>query len=110
MVEATTPAQIKAEIFANGPMETGFDVYEDFFSYSTGVYQHTSGGYAGGHAVKMLGWGTENGVDYWLCANSWNTSWGMQGFFKIKQGDCNVDSGVYACTPDMSHVGSCFNH
>jgi len=38
MIEATTPDQIKAEIYAHGPVETGFDVYQDFFSYSTGVY------------------------------------------------------------------------
>jgi cathepsin B len=90
-----------SEIYANGPMETAFDVYNDFFSYSSGVYQHVYGGYAGGHAVKILGWGTENGVDYWLCANSWGTSWGIDGFFKIKQGDCNIDSTVYACTPNL---------
>ncbi len=23
----------------------------------------------GGHAVKLMGWGVENGIDYWLCAN-----------------------------------------
>lgn len=106
VVEATTPDQINAEIYANGPMETGFDVYQDFFSYSTGVYQHVTGGYAGGHAVKMLGWGNEGGVDYWLCANSWNTSWGDKGFFKIKMGDCNVDQALYACTPDFSTAAS----
>lgn len=45
----------------------------------------------GGHAVKIVGWGTENGVSYWTIANSWNTSWGEQGFFRIKEGDCGVD-------------------
>jgi len=38
MIEATTPDQIKAEIYAHGPVETGFDVYQDFFNYATGVY------------------------------------------------------------------------
>ena len=32
-----------------------FTVYQDFFSYQSGVYVHTSGGAAGGHAIKMLG-------------------------------------------------------
>jgi len=101
-VECTSADCIKKEISTNGPMETGFDVYQDFFNYAGGVYQHVAGGYAGGHAVKMLGWGSENGVDYWICANSWNTSWGENGFFRIAMGDCNIDADVYACTPNVS--------
>ena len=33
----------------------------------------------GGHAIRILGWGTENGTPYWLVANSWNTDWGDKG-------------------------------
>lgn len=33
----------------------------------------------GGHAIKILGWGDENGTPYWLAANSWNTDWGDEG-------------------------------
>lgn len=44
-----------------------------------GVYQHVSGSAVGGHAIKILGWGEEDGVPYWLCANSWNTDWGDNG-------------------------------
>lgn len=101
-VLAATPDQIKTEIFANGPMETRFDVYQDFFSYSSGVYQHVSGGLAGGHAIKILGWGNENGLDYWLCANSWGTGWGLKGFFKIEVGQCGIAQANIGCTPDLS--------
>lgn len=48
-------------------------------SLPTGVYQHTSGSEAGGHAVKMIGYGVENGTKYWLVANSWNADWGDKG-------------------------------
>jgi cathepsin B len=82
-------------------METAFDVYMDFFNYQSGVYVQTSDQLDGGHAVKMLGWGFDapSGLNYWLCANSWGTSWGMEGFFKIAWGQCGIDSTVYACTP-----------
>jgi cathepsin B len=73
-------------------------------SYKSGVYQHVSGGVEGGHAIKVLGWGTESGVDYWLCANSWGTGWGESGFFRIKQGDCDINDQIYTCTPDVDSV------
>lgn len=104
VVKATSVAEIKSEIYANGPMETGFNVYEDFMSYKSGVYYHVTGSLEGGHAVKIVGWGTEGGLDYWLCANSWNTTWGIDGFFKIKQGECKIDDAVYACTPDVKNA------
>lgn len=57
------------------------------FSLSPGVYQHVSGSAVGGHAIKILGWGEEDGVPYWLCANSWNTDWGENG--EGKETHCN---------------------
>jgi len=65
-------------------METAFTVYSDFMNYESGVYHHVSGSVEGGHAIKILGWGNESGMDYWLCANSWGPDWGLDGFFKIK--------------------------
>ncbi|KAK5915152.1 hypothetical protein CesoFtcFv8_000772 [Champsocephalus esox] len=93
--------QIRDEITKNGPVEGAFTVYEDFPLYKTGVYQHVSGSALGGHAIKMLGWGEEDGVPYWLCANSWNTDWGDNGFFKILRGSdhCGIESEVVAGIP-----------
>eukprot|EP00343_Euplotes_focardii_P008566 CAMPEP_0205820600 /NCGR_PEP_ID=MMETSP0206-20130828/3244_1 /ASSEMBLY_ACC=CAM_ASM_000279 /TAXON_ID=36767 /ORGANISM="Euplotes focardii, Strain TN1" /LENGTH=293 /DNA_ID=CAMNT_0053115451 /DNA_START=1 /DNA_END=882 /DNA_ORIENTATION=- len=81
-------------IQAAGPVEAGFTVYEDFMSYSEGVYHHTSGSMLGGHAVKILGWGNEDGLDYWLVANSWGTEWGLGGYFKIKRGNCGINNQI----------------
>lgn len=52
----------------------------------------------GGHAVKILGWGVEEGTPYWLCANSWNSDWGDKGFFKILRGEneCGIETGIVA--------------
>ena len=44
-----------------------------------GVYQYTRGKPLGGHAVKILGYGVEKGIKYWLAANSWNSAWGDKG-------------------------------
>jgi len=94
---------IAAEIVAHGPVEAAFSVYEDFLHYKSGVYVHTSGAYVGGHAVKMIGYGSENGTAYWLVANSWTTYWGDKGFFKILKGadECGIESGVVGGTPKL---------
>jgi len=81
------------DIYLNGPVETAFTVYEDFLTYKSGVYRHTSGEPVGGHAVKIVGWGVESGDKYWLIANSWNPDWGLNGYFKILRGndECGIE-------------------
>jgi len=95
--------EIQKEIMTNGPVEGAFTVYADFPSYKSGVYQHTSGGELGGHAIRILGWGTENGTPYWLVANSWNSDWGDKGYFKILRGkdECGIEGEIAAGMPKM---------
>ena len=94
--------EIKQSILNEGPVEAGFDVYDDFFSYSGGIYVRSSDNLMGGHAVKTIGWGVENGVQYWIVANSWATGWGENGYFRIKFGECNIESEMIAGVPDVS--------
>jgi len=103
-VKSTTPAEIREDIFANGPVETGFTVYADFMNYESGVYTHVSGRQEGGHAVKIIGWGNDaaSKLDYWLVANSWGPKWGEAGFFRIKVGECGIDSATFGCTPNTT--------
>ena len=71
-----------------GPITMGFMIYEDFLTEYDGktVYVPRPGLVRlGGHAVKVVGWGAEEGVPYWLCQNSWGVSWGDKGYFKIQR-------------------------
>jgi len=79
---------------AGGPVETAFTVYSDFENYDSGIYHHVKGEMAGGHAVKIVGWGVESGVKYWKVANSWNPYWGEKGYFRIREGDGGIDDDV----------------
>ncbi|CAG5122800.1 unnamed protein product [Candidula unifasciata] len=94
---------IKQELVQNGPVEAAFTVYSDFINYKSGVYQYTSGTELGGHAVKILGYGVEDGTKYWLVANSWNPDWGDNGFFKILRGrdECGIESQIVAGKPKL---------
>ena len=94
----------KVAIMTDGPIQAGFTVYEDFMHYKGGIYKYTSGSALGGHAVKIVGWGNEDGTDYWIVANSWNTTWGEQGFFRIAFGQCDMDSQLYAGEANVDAV------
>jgi len=92
---------MKTELSTNGPFEVAFEVYEDFMSYSSGIYHHTTGGFEGGHAVKLIGYGEEDGEKFWICANSWDTDWGEDGFFRILRGndECGIESEAWGGIP-----------
>ena len=93
-----SPTQMMKELQENGPFESAFTVYADFPNYKSGVYSHKTGGELGGHAIKIIGFGTLSGTPYWLVQNSWTTTWGDKGYFKIKRGsdECGIESGPVA--------------
>jgi len=96
--------QIEAEIMNGGPVAAAFTVYEDFLSYKSGVYKHTTGEALGGHVIKIFGFGTtSDNVKYWQCQNSWTTYWGDGGFFNILRGtdECGIESDVSAAVPTL---------
>lgn len=72
---------LKNAIYSSGPVVAVFDVYTDFFSYSSGVYSYVSGNYEGGHAILIVGW--DDADSAFIVKNSWGTYWGESGYFRI---------------------------
>ena len=77
--------QIKREILLYGPVIASLEIHSDFLTYKSGIYfpDPSAYVYAGSHIVKVIGWGVENTVKYWLIENSWGTDWGSNGLAKI---------------------------
>ncbi|KAL0420198.1 UNVERIFIED_CONTAM: Cathepsin B-like protease 3 [Sesamum radiatum] len=89
---SSDPYSIMAEIFMNGPVEVSFT---DFAHYKSGVYKHITGDKMGGHAVKLIGWGTnDDGEDYW------------EGYFMIRRGtnECGIEVGAVAGLPSTRNL------
>jgi cathepsin H len=81
--------ELKTAVYKQ-PVSVAFQVVDDFDGYKEGVYTSTncaSGPSDVNHAVLAVGYGTdESGMDYWIVKNSWGTTWGDKGFFKIERG------------------------
>lgn len=87
--------------YKSGEYDTTYGMLTFLTDVIVGVYKHVTGEMLGGHAIKILGWGVENGTPYWLVANSWNSDWGDNGFFKILRGsdECGIESTISAGLP-----------
>jgi len=67
--------------------------------YKNGILDVPNCGTSPTHAVTLVGYGTQNGADYWILKNSWGTGWGMQGYFWMARGKNMCGIASYASYP-----------
>jgi C1A family cysteine protease len=73
-----------------------------FQSYAGGVLTSSSCGTNLNHGVLVVGYGVENGQDYWLVKNSWGVTWGDKGYVKIGRSSSTNDAGICGIALDAS--------
>jgi len=87
---------IKNALLTYGPVGAAVDATNLQF-YSSGVY--SCGGSANvNHAITIVGYGNDGSGLYWIIKNSWGSSWGMNGYFYVRSGDCGINSYIVAGT------------
>eukprot|EP01015_Nassula_variabilis_P015869 TRINITY_DN2385_c0_g3_i5.p1 TRINITY_DN2385_c0_g3~~TRINITY_DN2385_c0_g3_i5.p1 ORF type:complete len:364 (+),score=44.40 TRINITY_DN2385_c0_g3_i5:58-1149(+) len=88
--------QLKAAV-AQQVVSVGIEVAHDFQFYHSGIYK--CGPDCGGkinHAVAVVGYGKDHGIDYWIIRNSWGPQWGEHGYMKmtmqpnLPKGSCQI--------------------
>ena len=101
-VKPNDQISLKAAV-AQQPVSIAIEADTRYFqSYSSGVLTSTSCGTNLDHGVLIVGYGTENGQDYWLVKNSWGTTWGINGYIKIARSSSTNDPGICGIAMDPS--------
>ena len=75
---------LKKLVYLHGAVQTSVSARDNSFKhYRGGIYAGCSSNNTN-HGMVIVGYGTEDGEDFWILKNSWGVKWGEQGFMKIK--------------------------
>ena len=90
---------LQCAIAYEGPIAIGVDAsHQGFRSYKRGVYDDPnckSRSEDLDFSLLVVGYGTENSIDYYNCKSDWGPEWGDHGYIKMvrnKQNQCGVAS------------------
>jgi len=87
-------------VATHGAVSIAYDAGTNAFrNYRGGVFWDNSCTTNPTHAVTIVGYGTENGVNYWTLKNSWGPNWGEKGYFRMIRGRNMCGVATWASYP-----------
>jgi len=90
---AKTVSGMKTGIYNYGSLMIALNANK-LQSYRSGIVSASSCSKSVNHGVTAIGWGKSGSTNYWLVRNSWGSSWGEKGYFRIVSGKnaCGVET------------------
>mmetsp|Transcript_26063 Transcript_26063/g.32545 ORF Transcript_26063/g.32545 Transcript_26063/m.32545 type:complete len:123 (+) Transcript_26063:623-991(+) len=85
-VQPYSVEQLKAAV-ALQPVAAAIEGYQDIFmQYKTGIFDSPLCGTKLDHAIVLVGFGIDShsGDEYWILRNDWGTTWGEDGYMRLK--------------------------
>ncbi|XP_061711457.1 procathepsin L-like [Cydia pomonella] len=93
--------ELKKLLSNYGPLPVALNA-ADFHHYHKGILEpNLCKGKEINHGVVLVGYGEENGKQYWLIKNSWGTVWGENGYVRLRR-------GVNACKMGTGYTAVCY--
>jgi hypothetical protein len=93
------------EAVSIGPVSVAIEADAVIFQfYKNGIVDDVKCGTNLDHGVLVVGYGSENGKDYWIVKNSWGPLWGDNGYIKIARSNSTHDEGICGIASQPSYI------
>jgi len=102
---------LKKLVYEHGAVLVAIHVDGGLHNYGGGIYSGCAPNVGINHGVVVVGYGTENGKDYWLFKNSWGTWWGEQGYGRLERGVnmCAIGPAIATIECVKTKKNECFD-